>query len=525
MKGNKKFWLLGILAPVLIAAGGIIYVITGEMGSTPIVLMWIGLLFLLLFFYTNFTTIGQFISKRSTKYGANVALMIVVVFAIVGLIGVMSVNYKLRIDLTENKRYSLSQQTIKILKSLKRDVEAIAFYRSDGRTRQAMYDLLKEYSYYSTKFNFWFIDPDKKPADAAKYGVTSYRTTLIRSGKNREVVGFESESKLTNALMKVIRDKVKTLYFVKGHGENDIEDTREYGYKVAKEAMEKESYQVRDLLLARVDDIPEDASVLVVSGPKKDLLKSELDKITDFVNKGGSVLFMLDPAPLTELALYLKGYNFELKSDIIVDKLVRIVGTNYLTLVVTEYSSRHPITRDLTNIFSFFPIARSVSITEDPSKGNYNLAKTSASSWGRSKGKLEDDNIEFDPAKDQRGPLNIMAVSVVEVKSEHEGNSKMKVGGEGHVQRWGKIVVVGDSNFAGNTHIKLAGNRDLFLNTINWLAEDHALISVRKKEPGISPMTLTDSQGRLVFWLSVLIVPSLVMIVGIGVITRRRSEV
>jgi ABC-type uncharacterized transport system involved in gliding motility auxiliary subunit len=204
MKLNKILLLPGLLGPFCIAVGGITIAITGEAGNFALALVWIGLLALLLFFYINFSTIKTFIGKRSTQYGANMAVMIIVFITIIGLTGAMSVKYKWRVDLTKQQRYSLSKQTVKILKSLERDVEAIGFYRSDGRTRQAMYDLLQEYSYNSPRFNFWFIDPDKKPIEAARYGVTAYRTTLIRSNNNEETVGFESEDKLTNALMKVI---------------------------------------------------------------------------------------------------------------------------------------------------------------------------------------------------------------------------------------------------------------------------------------------------------------------------------
>jgi len=526
MKSKNALLIPGLLGPLCIAVGGITIAISGEAGSIALAMIWIGLLALLLFFYINFSTIKTFIAKRSTKYGANMALMIIVFMTVVGLIGVMSVKYKWRVDLTQQQRYSLSKQTVKILKSLERDVEAVAFYRSDGRTRQAMHDLLKEYSYYSPKFTFWFIDPDKKPIEAAKYGVTAYRTTLIRSRNHEELVGFESEDKLTNALMKVIRDEVKTIYFVQGHGENNIENEQEYGYKMAKQAIEKENYQVRELLLASVEQIPDEVSVLVVSGPQKDFIPSELKKITDYIAKGGSALFMLDPVLLPTLSGYLKGYGFDLHNDIIVDKLIRVVGTNYLTPVVTEYKKEHPITNDLTNIYTFFPVARSVEVTEDPAKGKYNLAKTSSSSWARSTGKLDQDNLEFDPEKDAQGPLNIMAVSMFEVEDKHEGESKKQAqkNADGHIQKWGKIIVIGDSNFAGNTHFRLAGNKDLFLNTINWLAEEHSLISVRKKEAGISPMTLSNSQERLVFWLSVVILPSLILMIGVAVITRRKYQ-
>jgi len=526
MKPKNILLLPGMLGPLCIVIGGITVAISGEAGSFALAMIWIGLLSLLLFFYINFSTIKYFIFRRSTQYGANMAVMIIVFIAIIGLIGVMSVKYKWRVDLTGQQRYSLSKQTVKILKSLERDVEAVAFYRSDGRTRQAMYDLLKEYSYHSPRFTFQFIDPDKKPIEAAQYGVTAYRTTLIRSNNNEETIGFESEDKLSNALIKVIRDEIKSIYFVKGHGENNIDDENEYGYKMAKQAIEKENYQVRELLLAGVERIPDEVSVLVISGPQKDFIPDELEKITEYIMQGGSALFMLDPALLPELSTYLGGYGFDIQNDIIVDKLIRIVGTNYLTPVVTEYEKEHPITNELSNIYTFFPVARSVEITEDPARGRYNLAKTSSSSWSRSTGALDKDNLEFDPEKDAQGPLNIMSVSMHEVKDGGEGDSKNAASSnaDGQIRKWGKIIVIGDSNFAGNTHFRLAGNKDLFLNTVNWLAEEHSLISVRKKETGINPMTLTDTQERLVFWISVVIMPSLVSMIGVAVTMRRKYQ-
>ncbi len=517
MKDKRFFLPAGLLAPFLIAAGGIIYAVSGQMGTLPLVLIWIGLLVLLLIFYIYFPLIREFMAKRSTRYGVNTAIMIAVFFLIVALIGIMSVRYKIRVDLTENKRYSLSPQTVKILKSLERDVEAIAFYRGDERTRQAMFDLLEEYAYYSPKFSFRFIDPDKNPAKTAKYGVTSYRTTLIRYGDKEEVVGFESENKVTNALIKVISQEVKVIYFVTGHGENSIEAAQNNGYRLIKEAIEKENHKVRPLLLISMDSVPEDAAVLVISGPKKDFLAAELEKITRYINQGGRVLFMLDPGTAPNLSLYASEFGFELGDDVIVDKLSQIYGANYLTPVVVEYNNNHLITRGF-NVATFFPAARSVQIKEDSAKGSYNLAKTSANSWAVT-GELDEDKLEFDPDKHQRGPINLIAVTAVTIEE-----STSTSGAAESLKKWGKIVVAGDSDFANNTHLKLAGNKDLFLNMINWLAEEHMLISIRKKEPGLTPVTLTASQGKLVFWISVIIVPSLIMILGIGVIVRKRQE-
>lgn len=520
---TRLFSALGLLGAVLVAAGGIAYSIAGGMGTIPLVLIWSGLLGLLLFFYVNFSAIRNVIARRSTRHGVNAAFMIAVFLAIMGMVAAMSVRYKARLDLTETGRYSLSPQTIKILKSLDRDVEAIAFYRSDERTRQAMYDLLSEYSYHSPRFRFWFVDPDKKPLEAAKYEVTSYRTTLIRGGGNQEIVGMETEGKVTTALIHVLTDEVKTVYFLTGHGEKPIDDTDRAGFSATRNALEKESYQVRELLLVSQERVPEDAAVLVVGGPRKDLLPDELEKIAAYIEGNGNVMFLLDPGPTPRLTDFLSGYGFKVGHDIVVDKGSRMIGANYLFPVVMDYNPKHLISRDF-DLVTFFPVARSVRIVEDPAKGAYNLAKTGTNSWAMMEGQIDEDNVEFDPRKDERGPINLVSVAVT-LDGKVEAAQPLAIGyGADEIRRWGKLAVFGDSDFASNAHFDLMGNKDFFLNTLNWLTEETALISVRGKEAGPTPLTLTETQGRIAFWLSVIIAPSLAVAIGVGVIARRRRD-
>lgn len=516
--GLLGLWLLG---PLLLIIGGLLFAVTGEMTTVPLVLLWVGLLLMVFYFYFKFSMIIEMLSKRSARYGANLAIVVSVFFVILWLVATMSIKYKWRMDVTPTSRYTLSPQTVKILKGLEEEVNAIAFYRSDERTRQVMYDLLEEYSYYSPNFDFWFVDPDRKPAEAAKYGVTSYRTTLLRSGGKQETLGYESEEKMTNALLKVIREEVKTIYFIKGHGENQIDSGEKEGYKMAKEAIEKENNQVKELLLMGAK-VPDDASLVVVSGPEKDLLQSELDSLTKFIKRGGSVLFMLDPAKLTNVTQYLEGYGFKLGADIIIDKMGQLFGTNYLTPVVNDYHKKHPLTREF-NLATFFPLAQSVEIEEDKKKGNYTIATTGTESWSVDKiSSIDGDEVEFNPKTDRKGPMGLAAVAVVPAEV---GVSEKKIGDgaiEESIKKWGRILVIGDSDFANNTNINLAGNSDFFLNVVSWLNQETDLISIRKKPAEITPLTLTVTQGRLVFWLSVIVVPSLIATVGIGVVTRRR---
>ncbi|MDO8463931.1 MAG: Gldg family protein [Gallionella sp.] len=525
MKAKGLFAPMGLLAVFLLVAGGITYAITGEMGNLPLALIWVGLLVLLLFFYTYFPEIREFITKRSTKYAFNTAIMSLVFFVIIALIAGMSVKYKVRVDLTKDSRYTLSSHTAKILKSLKEDVEAIAFYRGDQRTRQAMSDLLSEYSYHSPKFSFRFVDPDRDPIETAKYEVTSYRTTILRHGDKKEIVeGTESENRLTNSLLKLLSKDIKVFYFVSGHGEKRIDSKEENGYWYVKEAIERENHQVRDLTLVNVEKVPEDAAVLVVSGPETDYLQAELDKITAFVKKGGRALFMVDPSGgLPKITSYLGGFGFELTNDLIFDKTSQVSGSSIAIPVVVQYDKNHPVTREFEQ-FTFFPFARSVHIKEEPAKGSFDIAKTSDKSWAVTSDmkKLTREDEEFNADKHKRGPISVVAVTAVEVNLGDNKAKDIKAGAEqDSLKTWGKVLVVGDSDFASNKFMK-AGNKDFLLNMLNWLAEEHVLISVRRKEPGLTPLLMTPIQGKIVFWLSVVIVPSLLLVTGLGITARRR---
>ncbi|MBI5328755.1 MAG: GldG family protein [Deltaproteobacteria bacterium] len=527
----KRF--IPILGLLMLAVGVVSWAIIGAMQTYMLVLIWAGLLCLLFFFYVSFSDIKNILSGRSAKYGANTVLMTGVFVALIIFTVFMSIKYKSKWDMTVAKRYTLSNQTLKLLGALKKDIEAVAFYRGDERTRQTMQDLLSEYKHNSSRFAYQFIDPDKNPSLAVKYNVTSYRTTLIKSGNKEEVVGYESEEKLTNAILKVSRDEVKTIYFLKGHGENNILDMQNSGYKAVREALEKENYLVKEVVLLTIEKIPDDAAVFVISGPKKELLPDEIKKLTAYINGGGKVLFMLDPGTVPSLVSYLKDYGFKIGDDIIIDKLSQVFGANYLTPVVTEYDKDHPITKEF-NVATFFPLTRSVEVDNDPTKGRYQLAKTGEASWAETNKKaLEEGKAEYNDGKDKKGPVSIAAVTAVEVgESEHGGHSEHNLVPAGSKQGkdvenkkiYAKIVVFGDSDFVNNTNINLAGNKDFFLNAANWLAEEADMISIRKKEPDATPVILSASQGRLIFWLPVIIMPSLVLITGIGILTRRRQK-
>ena len=177
-------------------------------------------------------------------------------------------------------------------------------------------------------------------------------------------------------------------------------------------------------MLLNIEDIPQDASLIIISGPSKDIVTSEIQKLESYIKKGGKLLVMLDLGRVHNLVPFLAEYGFEIGDDIIIDKLSQVFGANYLTPVVTEYEDKHPLTRDF-NVATFFPIARSVDIAKDPSKGAYPFARTGTNSWAETDKKaLEAGKAEYQEGKDTKGPVTIGAVTAVETQIKDEAGKK-----------------------------------------------------------------------------------------------------
>ena len=517
---NRPTILIGLTGFILAAIGISIFAIKGAMTLTAVGFLWVGLMLILFILYARFGEIKKVLAHKGARYGANTVIMVVVFSAVVVFMALLGEAHKKRLDLTKTGRFTLSSQTKKILGSLDVPVKAVAFYRNESGTmhamqRQTMRDLLEEYANHSDKFSFTFIDPDRKPGLASKYGISEYRVTLLIAGDKQVKVGNEKEEKVTNALIKLLRKHEKIVYFIKGHGEKDITSSKKDGYRAAAAAIVNENYVVKELLLMRVKEVPKNASVVVVASPKREMAKNELDKLDRYYKRGGAMLVEVDPGHPPGFRTWLEQYGFKLQTDVIIDHQSQLYGANYLTPVVYAYHKKHPLTEGFT-LASYFPIANSVYIDEDKSRGRYELALTGPNSWTEiDKDQLESGKAEYNEEREKRGPIPIMSVTTFAVKGKEDAEGAKR-------DRYGKIVLIGDSDFANNTNLNLAGNGDLFLNTINWLAEEADLIAVRAKKSNMSPVVLTAAQGRAIFWIPVVMIPSFVLMAGVAIYSRRR---
>jgi ABC-type uncharacterized transport system involved in gliding motility auxiliary subunit len=515
---------VGLTGLVCLILSGVAWIVQTRFGTISVVLSVLGLICLLVYLVVDFKNIQAQFSKRSVKYGANVAFMILIVFGIVILIEAISSRHSFLLDLTRNQRFTLSDQTQKVLKALEKDVNVIAFFSLEQGNREALEDLLKRYANVSSRIKYEFVDPDKNPGRARSYEIKSYGTVVLETAEKQEKTLESSEEALTNALVKVTRKGKKVVYFLKGHGEHDLGNTEKTGYSLVKKAIEDENYEVKDLLLMQQQSVPEDASALILGGPQKDLVPAELDSLKAYIQRGGNVLFMLDPDQAPGMTSFLKEYGIILGDNLIIDTFSRIFGAGYDMPVASAYQN-HPITENF-NVATFFPVARSVQVEDPLPEGvtGQTLASSSPQSWAETnKKELQRGSAEFNNESDLQGPVPLAAVVTIDVTTK---NSAEKSNGEkdnDRKQKKARLVVFGDSDFASNAYMGLSGNTDLFLNTVSWLAEEEGLIAIRAKNPEISPLLLTAFQGRFAFILSLILLPLVVVITGVMVYVNRRK--
>jgi ABC-type uncharacterized transport system involved in gliding motility auxiliary subunit len=249
-----------------------------------------------------------------------------------------------------------------------------------------------------------------------------------------------------------------------------------------------------------------------------------------YLARGGKVFFMLDPPekadapPLTNLTALLVEWSIELGNNIVVDTsgMGQLLGTDVSVPVAARYEN-HPITERF-NLITAYPIARSVTGATGGTGGRLaqNLVNTSQRSWAESdiKRLMTSGEVAQEVDKgDKAGPISLAAAvsaPATDTPAPAEGAPESASKPET------RIAVFGDSDFASNGWLGIPGNRDLFLNTVNWLAQQENLIAIRPRDPEDRRITLTADQERRIFWITVLIIPGLILAAGVQTWWRRR---
>lgn len=467
---------------------------------------------------------------RQTQYTAYASVYFLVVLAVLVAVNFLANRYDKSYDSTANKQFSLSDQTIKVVKGLKSDVQLTYFgAQNDFRTAR---DTLDRYSRWSPKLHVTYIDPERKPQVAKAAGYRSDATVIVDSGSRREGAKGLSEEELTGALIRSLKSDARTVCVLSAAGERSIDDTDAGGFSLFKQLLERDNYQVRtetlrpaaasnnkSLALGQAPaapslEVPKSCTVMVIAGPKNDYPVPVVNTLRTFVEAGGRALFLLDtplrlgdsdpPTENEDLLKLLADWGVTANKDLVLDLsgVGQIFRLGPEVPLVLRYES-HPITQPLTRVPTAYPISRSM---EALSVGKTTLSKLVATTDASVATTSVSARGAVDPTKGKKGPLTLA------VAGTFSGSPQ------------GRFVVVGTSRAAQNSIAgsRSLGNRDLMVNIVNWLSSDEDLISIRPKAPEDRPLNMTSRRLNAAFWLSVVVFP--LTVIGFGLVTwwRRR---
>jgi len=456
-------------------------------------------------------TVRRFLTGRQARYGSNSVILTVAFVGIIFVANYIVFQNPKSWDLTEDKSNTLAPETLQALATLPEKVTATAFFTANLDSSSADELLLKFKSNSGGKFDYSFVNPDQDPIAAREAGITGDGKIMLQMGETKEIASYADETELTKTLIRLISPEARVVYFLEGHGEPTLDSSGQINFSTAKATLESKNYTVNSLNLLSTNKIPEDALAIIIAGPMKPLAASEVDLLKAYVNAGGSLVVMEDPTLLTDfgtspdpLAKYLAAdWGITLDNDVVID----LVNTQNPLQAVSSQIGQHPITQNLSqNYIVILPQARSLSVSAQVENVTQTpIIMTTEQSWGETELKA-DTQPSFDPEKDIPGPLNLAIVG--------ENGATL-----------GRVVVFGNSLFATNDGFDAYGNGNMFINSVDWAAEQEDLLNITPREQTMRTFIPPSNAGFIIMILvAVLVLPGMVVFAGVSSWLARRKR-
>ena len=536
---STAFWstvavAVGVLA---IIVGGVLFLTVDEFHDFSISALIIGVVLLFVSLVLSPRAVGEFLIGTKGRFGANIMVMTAAFIAIVVLVNFLLFRDTARFDFTYTRIFSLSPQTEQVLDGLDTPIRANFFVvpsaANDIFVTQPAEDLLSEFERRAGKFTYRIVDPELNRTLALQYDVTRYPAIVfedVDTGVRQHVVcasltgipgclNFREQEFVTGILVATAQEQ-KSVYLLTGHGERSASgggssgDVDDEGFDFAIEGLRRDNYNVLPLNLRQIQGIPADAAALIIAGPDQDLTDSEVLLLEDYIRSGGRVAALLDPGTPRSFVDLLARWGIALGGHSLADAISNVAGQRFTPLLQNsngQFSSSPeiPITEQLDT--TFFPGVTSVLTTLSPADippfiGFYPLGVTTPASWLES----NPERAVYDEDQDFLGSFPVVAA--FEISGTVDETERHALA---------KFVIFGDSDFTKNFFYASDDNNDLFLNSVNWLADDFELISIRPKLNQPRRLVLTSREADLIKWSGWLLPPSFMLLLG-GVVWWRR---
>ena len=490
------------------------WLVQGEFGLVPRILLAGGVLLIGIYVALDPEDVWSKLTGRGALYSGNTLVIAVAALLILGLFNVLGSRYQTKWDLTANKQFTLSDQSIKVAQALPQPVHVTAFLTNSDSRKQDFQTLLNDYANRSGgKLSYEFIDPEARPGDAIAAGVTQTGTIVYQMGDKKQNSTGTTERDVTTALVKLVRPSQK-VYFTTGHGERSLDGFGPADYGTLKQNLERDNFTTATLNLVTQRAVPDDAAALIIGGPTNPFLAEEKDALRAYIQGGGKMVVMVGPNSKADLNDLFQTWEVGFSGNLVVDPQ-RGLPQDPRVIVVDTYG-QHDITKDLRDL-TFFPAATSINYPSQPTGGAtiVALAQSSNQSWGNT----NPQQIQKQHS-DPKGPLALAVAVDSTPPSTPGGASPTPTPGSSPGVR---LVLIGTPDLVSNNALQqVPGNQSLFENSVNWVAQQDNLIDIRAPETSPRTMVLTSPQMNLIAYTSFLFLPLAVLAAGAAVWWTRR---
>ena len=445
----------------------------------------------------------QVTPKLRTRLLVQNGIFVVLLVALAALIAFFAREYRAEYDLTQSSRNTLSQQTRDMLAKLGGPVKVTVFATRQVDVRKPVQEFLAPYQRAKPDFAVTLVDPREEPKLAQAAGIRADGESVIEYNQKSEHLTEYNEQAIVNLLTRLARSGERLAMALEGHGERRLtgvanHDLGEFGKQLAARGLKTNA-----LNLAIAQDVPANASMLLVASPQVDLQASEVQKLKQYVQKGGNLLWLIDTEPLRGLQPLAELLGLTLGPGTVVDPDAARVNASPTVAISASYG-RHPVT-DNFRLNSVFPFARQIGVSEGGDWRVARLVEVAPRGWVEM-GKL-DGGIAFDKARDLPGPVTI-AVALERALGD----------------RTQRVIVVGNGHFLSNQFLGNGGNLELGVNMVNWLAGDDALITIQPRPARDSSLELGRGAQYLILFGFLVFLPLAFVSTGILIWWRRRKS-
>ncbi|MBF2058398.1 MAG: Gldg family protein [Cyanobacterium sp. T60_A2020_053] len=541
-------------ALLFLSAGIVINILTQNNDFIALTFIAVGAILFLLTIGIYLYQSKGFWQRRSTEAGTNALVATLAVTVIFILVNYLGFTYSWRVDWTENQLFTLSPQSQQLVKNLSQPIQIYVFDSAPNPNDRA---LLENYRRQSNQFSYEYVDPQINLSLAQQFGVQRAGEVYIKYEDRQQLVQNISpenpltEVELTRAINSIQRPSSPMIYIIQGHGEPTVE-AGENSFADGVNRLISNGYQVQPLNLTTSPLIPPDADVVILSSAPRPLLQGEVNALQQYVERGGSLLLMVDANTDIPLANLLTEWGISFDDGLVVDATGagEIFGLGPAVVFVVEYGS-HPITTDFAGNITLFPNARALISSPQDNIEVSPLMVTGAQTW--SEKDISTDTIQFDEGEDLPGPLNLgyalvkqnpvadsPTPEIIPANPETPPEEVIPEGGlplpptlnnppspettpTEKLPAETKMVVLGNARFATNGWLSQQLNGDLFANAVAWLGEDNEnALSIAPKTTTNRRLNPSPWQVSLVSWLALVILPLLGMGGGALVWWRQR---